>query len=449
MKVTKTCVKLVKPKKPTPPHLRRYGLTVFDLRQIPVLINCVLFYRADGDDHEGNIDHRLARLEESLSEALVVYYPLAGRYVEEGSYIDCNDEGVEFIVGTIDVRLDEILEKDPDRPGIDFMELIKRTPRYGANLPLIVAQVFLFECGAVAIEFNFSHIVADFASAITFLKGWAMISRCGTLDEAYHPSFEVSTIFPGKEWRSGEQVRPLEIPIPGQEKLIRNRFVFDGKTLKELALGIAGDVKDDPNGAVNRPPSRVEIVLGSLWKALVKVDGWKSTGSPRPIAFETAMNLRGKAGKLTPKNAFGNLVTHVYVEARTEDREMELGGFVKAVQRMLGNARSKYGSIDNAQEFLAMFEGDWRSIDSQVGGRAEGKHAVWSTSFCGFGTYEIDFGFGKPELVVTPGPPFRFVLLMDGRGDDRGIDALVILDEDEMAQFKKEMVAFLPGMLRA
>ncbi|KAI4342106.1 hypothetical protein MLD38_026763 [Melastoma candidum] len=444
MKVTKTCVKLVKPKTPTPPHLRRYGLTVFDLRQKPVLTSSVFFYRANGDDHKGNIDGWLARLEESLSEALVVYYPLAGRYVEEGSYIDCNDEGAEFIVGTVDARLDEILE-DPDRPGIDFMELIKRTPSYGADLPLIVAQVYLFECGAVAIDFNNSHIVADYASAIMFLKGWATISLCGILDEAYHPSFEVPTIFPRTE-RPREQVRPREIPIFRQEKLIRNLFVFDGKTLEELASGIAGEVKVDANGTENRPPSRVEIVLGLLLKALVKVVGWKSDGNSSSIAFGTAMNLRGKAVKLTPKNAFGNLFTQVYIEAGKEDREMELGGFVKTVQRNIRNARSKYTSIDNAQEFLAMFEGDSRSIDSLLYNSDEEKHVVHSTSLLGFGAYEIDFGFGKPELVMTAGPPFRYVVLMDGRGDDGGIDALVILDEDEMTQFKKEMVAFLPRM---
>ncbi|KAI4320641.1 hypothetical protein MLD38_034099 [Melastoma candidum] len=353
MKVTKTCEKLVKPKTPTPPHLRRCGLTLFDLCQKAKLIPCCFFYHFNRDDHEGNIEARLARLEESLSEALVVHYPMAGRYVEEGHFIDCNDQGAEFIVGRVDVWHDEILEKDRDRPGLDFMELIVRTPSFRANLPLVVAQVYIFVCGAVAIGFSIVHRVADCGSAITFLKGWAMLSRCGILGDASYPSFEC----------------------------------------------IAGDVKIGSIGAEG-PPSRVKIVFGLLWKAVVKIDGWKSNGNHRAISFQTAMNLRGIAGKLTPKNAFGNLVMDVYVEAGKEDREMELNGFVKAVQRTIKNARSKYASIDNAEEFLAMAEGDSRSIDGLLHSRLhKEKHVVCSTCSCGFGSYEIDFGLGKPELA--------------------------------------------------
>ncbi|KAI4373833.1 hypothetical protein MLD38_011905 [Melastoma candidum] len=98
----------VKPSSPTPDHLRRLELSFLDQVSPPVFMPIVLFFPDDGvhsDQEKGD------RIKESLSEALTLYYPLAGR-VKDNLYVDCNDEGVLYVEARVRCQLYDIL-RDP------------------------------------------------------------------------------------------------------------------------------------------------------------------------------------------------------------------------------------------------------------------------------------------------------------------------------------------------
>jgi len=72
------------------------------------------------------------------------------------------------------------------------------------------------------------------------------------------------------------------------------------------------------------------------------------------------------------------------------------------------------------------------------------------TSWCNFGLYDIDFGWGKPMWVSLVGSNddseivFRnLVILMDTRSGD-GIEAWVVLEKEDMTMLAqdKELLAF-------
>jgi shikimate O-hydroxycinnamoyltransferase len=72
------------------------------------------------------------------------------------------------------------------------------------------------------------------------------------------------------------------------------------------------------------------------------------------------------------------------------------------------------------------------------------------TSWCNFGLYDIDFGWGKPIWVSLVGSNSNstdvlsnLVLLMDTRSGD-GIEAWVLLDKEDMIVLgqDKELLAF-------
>lgn len=63
----------------------------------------------------------------------------------------------------------------------------------------------------------------------------------------------------------------------------------------------------------------------------------------------------------------------------------------------------------------------------------------WFTSWCGFPTYELDFGWGKPVWVSSASPGVQnLIVLMDSVGDIGGIEAWITMDEADMMKFEQE-----------
>ena len=97
MEVKIIYTKLIKPSAPTPPHLRALKLSPVDQIQYSIKPTALFYYSADGSAGAEEVERRINRLEMSLSETLTRFYPLAGRYMEDGNWVDCDDEGLSFL----------------------------------------------------------------------------------------------------------------------------------------------------------------------------------------------------------------------------------------------------------------------------------------------------------------------------------------------------------------
>ncbi|KAK7832060.1 vinorine synthase [Quercus suber] len=84
----------IKPSSPTPDNLRHQQLSFLDQIQPPVYMPLVLFYPKVEGANFSKVQ-QCDKIKKSLSEALTLFYPLAGR-VKGNLYIDCNDEGVHY-----------------------------------------------------------------------------------------------------------------------------------------------------------------------------------------------------------------------------------------------------------------------------------------------------------------------------------------------------------------
>ncbi|KAI4312466.1 hypothetical protein MLD38_037273 [Melastoma candidum] len=175
------------------------------------------------------------------------------------------------------------------------------------------------------------------------------------------------------------------------------------------------------------------MAFALLCKALVKIDRDKNPCA-RPIAICFSMNLRGRTSVAIPDAGFGNIYTLTLDSpSSTGDEEWNLHGYIKMVREIMRKTKARYGAVGTAEELWSMVEEDGKR---RVRIQASGKHCIVAcTSWCRFPVYGIDFGWGGPELVVCCRPPFRTNVLMDRKGDG-GIDAWVVLDEEEMAKFK-------------
>ncbi|KAH9697607.1 F21J9.8 [Citrus sinensis] len=195
-------------------------------------------------------------MENSLSETLITFYPLAGRFIEDRTFVDCNDQGAEYLIAQVEVV---------------------------AFSPTVLAvQLNMFDCGGLAIGVPLSHKVADGFVIFTFFQAWAAACRFGNTTEVVTcPSFEMGSLLLARD------TDKLKIPVPEEYgvTMVTKRFVFDElaiSTLKAKAKAI-GEV------------SRVVVMTAVLWKARILVVQAKH-GLLWPSLLNISYNLQRKTG---------------------------------------------------------------------------------------------------------------------------------------------------------
>ncbi|OEL24012.1 Benzyl alcohol O-benzoyltransferase [Dichanthelium oligosanthes] len=102
----------------------------------------------------------------ALAEALVHYYPVAGRLRELSSgklAVDCTQEGVVFVSAEADLELQEL-----------GMPLLLPFPRDGE---LVCNNVTQFKCGGFALGLHIMHCIADAFGWSQFMKGIVDLTR--------------------------------------------------------------------------------------------------------------------------------------------------------------------------------------------------------------------------------------------------------------------------------
>lgn len=90
-------------------ELKHYNLPFYD-RMMPDDCTPVIFFYHNPQPliRETTIANLLKK---SLSQSLSKYYPFAGRLSSTGSYVECNDAGVQFFEARIACKLSDILKK--------------------------------------------------------------------------------------------------------------------------------------------------------------------------------------------------------------------------------------------------------------------------------------------------------------------------------------------------
>ncbi|MED6216379.1 hypothetical protein PIB30_007021 [Stylosanthes scabra] len=140
--VKRNPVELVAPAGPTPHELKLLS-DIDDQKGLRYQLPLVLFFPCS-PSMEGKDPVHVIR--EALSKALVLYYPLAGRFREGPSgkfMVDCTGEGVLFIEADADVTLEQFgVDLLPPFPCFD--EILHHAPYFDdgiINSPILLIQV--------------------------------------------------------------------------------------------------------------------------------------------------------------------------------------------------------------------------------------------------------------------------------------------------------------------
>ncbi|KAL1329008.1 epi-neemfruitin B 7-O-acetyltransferse L7AT-like [Arachis hypogaea] len=427
----------IKPSSPTPSHLKIFKHSYLDqLVPFPHAI-IILFYTSQ---NLSEFPKRLELLKQSLSETLTQFYPLAGKIKDELS-IDCNDEGANFVVAKVNCPISKFLEK----PDLNTLNKFLRTTPYfeetmiGDHVTNI--QVNVFDCGGIAIGFCISHKIIDGDSLDTFLKVWTERTGCNHNSELLtKPNFATSSLFPPSTLHFRDLSRKILGSIFRKGKWVTRRFLFKDSAIATLKTQIVAKSSSDPLKNHPNTPTRVQIISALFWKYFMAASK-DQFGTQRPSILLNTMNLRRRmAESLHPKNSIGNFLWLTISEHKSE-HELNLNELVSKVKKSMEEIDKDFvASLQSEEEWSSIIENALRKLSGETwANNNKGDEALEGlsiNSWCNFGLYDADFGWGKPMWVSSVGIQGNSVLadkviLVDTKFKD-GIEAWVTLDEDKM-----------------
>ncbi|XP_038720006.1 stemmadenine O-acetyltransferase-like [Tripterygium wilfordii] len=423
-------IESIKPSSPTPHHLRTHKISLIDQSGAPAL-GSVLFFYPQSQTTSISMSKISQLLKQSLSTTLTLYYPLAGRFIDNIS-IDCNDEGLCYTVARVNYDLQDFLNQ-PDMTKI-LSKVPKLVPREiifgnqtttGGNVVMI--QETVFACGGFAIGIAFPHQVFDATSLMVFLKTWATMARGGV---AKPPDFSCSYLFPQDTKFPQNPMDSTYASAFGREgNFVFRRFSFEGSTVSNLKS------KATSNGVHN--PSRVQVVLALLFRCVMSALKAKY-GIQNSVLMSTSVNLRSRAVPPLPETSVGNLVLTV---PAIFGEETDLCSFIGRVRESISTTINGefLKSLQGAQALQRFLEFMKETGESYSKALSNGAEFLVFNSWCNLGMYSFDFGWGKPIWFPCLALPLSgsVIQLMDDRMGN-GIQAWMTLEEEIMSAVESD-----------
>ncbi|XP_062010895.1 stemmadenine O-acetyltransferase-like [Rosa rugosa] len=414
---------IIKPSSPTPDHLRYYRFSSVDQTLIPpIYISTVHFFEFNSET-QPNITEISNHLKTSLAEVLTLYYPLAGR-AHDNLHIDCNDEGVPFLVAHVNnCKLSDVLcNPIPD----ELTKLVVfELDDVDNKIPLGV-QLNVFECGGFAIGQCISHKIADGLSMLMFSRAWAATARRALGDhqaEIQHPEFISATLFPPKLF---VQQPPFGV---AKNKFVTKRFVFDASNIEYLRAKYVGTTM--------KRPSRVETLSAFIWSRFVPI--FKDDGIHDHQKFHSvfhAVNLRPRFDPPLPPHSVGNLISVACSTPSLLNTGEECYGLARQIRESISKIDKDY--IKRLQQGA---NGNVGADGNMILSYGEEKVTFMFTSLCKYPLYDSDFGWGIPSWVYVraPAPYFNNVLVIfSDTKDTNGIEAYINSTKEVMAKLESD-----------
>ncbi|KAL5778355.1 hypothetical protein ACOSP7_011281 [Xanthoceras sorbifolium] len=440
MEVQIVSIENIKPSSPTPQHLKIFKLSLLDQLIPSPYAPVVLFYPKNDDSIANRLEtsKRLDMLKRSLSDTLTRFYPLAGKIKDDLS-IECNDEGAYYVEARVDCTVDDFLAK-PDHILVhNFLPC--ETSSAGTYVTNI--QVNVFECGGIAIGLCISHKVLDGAALSTFLKAWTATARGGQVRHPTPSDFVAnSLLFPANDLWLRDSAMVTWGSLFKMGKCVTRRFVFDATAIAALKSHAVVAAAAESSGVQHvKCPTRVETVSAFIWRSAMAASRAKH-GYERPSLMTHLVNLRTRMVPLLSsisEHSTGNLLWvaaayHHHQNYKPDDHQL--------LHDLVGKVRDAISVFDGdfVKRLMSSEEGNIIMSESlrEIGelGSTEGVDYLGFTSWCKFGFYETDFGWGNPVWVSSVGSSgslvFNLVILVETRAGD-GIEAWMTLDEQDMA----------------
>uniref|UniRef100_A0A0D9WRS0 Uncharacterized protein n=1 Tax=Leersia perrieri TaxID=77586 RepID=A0A0D9WRS0_9ORYZ len=315
----------------------------------------------------------------ALADALVHYYPFAGKIVEEipgRPAVLCSGDGVYFVEAAANCTLADV--NFLERPLLLTKEQLVPypTPEQWAVEPhntLAMIQVTTFTCGGFVIGLRTNHAVADGTGAAQFLNAVGDLAR-GLPEPRVKPIVWARDRYPDPEIKPG--------PLPDLPVLPLQYIAFD------FPATYLANLKSDYSAAAGKKQfcSAFDIVIAKLWqcrtRAIVAAGAVDPDAEVRLCFFASVRHVFDLG-----EGYWGNAIFPVKVKAAAGEvarlSVVELVGVVReAKRRMAGEcaswAEGKTGGRDPFQmafDYESVYVSDWSKL----------------------GFNDVDYGYGTPS----------------------------------------------------
>ncbi|PUZ52723.1 hypothetical protein GQ55_6G292600 [Panicum hallii var. hallii] len=414
------------------PAKSRCALATFDLPYITFYYNQkLLLYRTALDFPDA-----VARIAAALSDALRVFYPLAGRIRQDadGALAVEGDEGAEVLEAeAVGVAVDELAGGDCGEEAERVMQqLVPYTGVMnleGLRRPLLAVQLTQLKDG-LAVGCAFNHAVLDGTSTWHFMSYWAQLCRSSTtrsppsllqpiLDRSLARSVRVRLDLP----ESAEAHEKTD-PNGPKKALVARVFSFSEASVGRIKAGVNAAL---PPGA--KPLSTFQSLGAHIWRAVSRARG---LGPADITAFAVFADCRARLDPPLPPAYFGNLIQAVFTGVPAG---MLLGGPPELAAGLLQKAIDEHDAAAVARRLE-----EYEAAPKLFHYSDAGPNCVAVGSSPRFRVYDVDFGFGRPERVRSGGNN-KFdgmVYLYPGRGGEGGIDVELALQPEPMQRLQKD-----------
>ncbi|XP_028755979.1 methanol O-anthraniloyltransferase-like [Neltuma alba] len=416
---------LVAPAKPTPCETKKLS-DIDDQEGLRFHLPLVMFFRNDNEASilEGKDPAMVIR--EAISQALVYYYPLAGR-LREGEnrklMVECNGEGVLFLEADADVSLLELGDSIlPPCPYLNHFLLPLPASEAILGCPLLFFQVTRLSCGGFVLGVWMNHTVCDTLGLVQFLK---MVSEFAThsplsqipvwqrhLLSARHP--------PRITCLHHEYHQPISHPnsqtlhSDPDSETVHESFFFGPKHIASLRNRLPHHLRNC---------STFELLTACLWKCRTEALDLKPSEIVSISPFITA---RGKRGLDLPDGYYGN--AFAFPTAISE------AGLIcnNPLGHALGLIRGVKAQMN--KEYLSSVA-DLMVLKGRPKYRTNGNYLVADSSRVEF--HKVDFGWGKPVYGGPAGaiPCVSFYAAFRNMKGENGIVVPILLPRKAMRRF--------------
>ncbi|CAA7019452.1 unnamed protein product [Microthlaspi erraticum] len=376
-------------------------LTPFDLSllQFDYPQRGLLFPKPDQDFH------LISRLKASLSLALEIYFPFAGRLVKTDNledntvsfFIDCDGSGARLNHAEAkSISVSDLLQPNGSVPDFikHFFPADDLKSSDGVTEPLLVIQVTEMKDG-VFIGYCYNHMVADGVSMWRFLHTWSKICSSGLASE-HQPLALKGWFLDGIDYPIHIPVSDAKRPSPTSGELSavpitkEKVFHFTKKNISELKAKANSEV-----GSSDMTISSLQAVAAHMWRSIIRHSGLRREGETH---CKVVVDLRQRLNPPLENNCFGNMISTAPATTTVEELlDHGLGWAALQINKFVR-------SLTN--ESLKSFAEDWvsnvKNLKSGLGSRMVGDTLVVASS-PRFDVYNNDFGWGKP-IAVRSGP---------------------------------------------
>ncbi|KAG9451155.1 hypothetical protein H6P81_011120 [Aristolochia fimbriata] len=443
-------------------------LSYFDLALLGIQVKYIVFFDFPGSTQDFR-DVHFPRLRRSLSLALSLFYPLAGRAVpsqgspnypggdhlilySDGDFVSLTlaESRADFasLVGNQAKEAKAFHPLVPPLPHVITSSVHSTEAEKGRGTPLIAFRVTVFPGSGVSIGFTFNHVVTDGIGCAHFVKSWAAISNAGggdvsavkdlpVVDRAVLGDLEpLKRALMENEQRlvaslpESEEEQNQKQQLPGPHSMVvRATFVLKRAHMETLRSKMGPGI------------SSFSVICAFVWACLAKSRPVLSCG-PRDqtLYFWLPANYRRRLRPPVPGTYFGNISpVSAVVEASRDELTREAGVAYAAQLIQAAIRRVDEGELEGLPSV-------GRRLMEVIGSKPRDRRlSVAGTPF--FRAYDTDFGWGNPRKIeFSSMEETDSVSLSDSRDEAGGVEIGLGGSEEEVTRFTSFFEEGLKGL---